>query len=121
MDWKFSGSRPVYLQIMEQIRMAVISGEYGPGQRIPPVRELAFRAGVNPNTMQRALWELEQEGLLVADTTGRWVTEDGEILQQMRQQMVQQTLRTCAQQLRGVGLSMHEAVTLLLELEKEGV
>lgn len=121
MDWKFSGSRPVYLQIMELIKTAVVSEEYGSGQRIPSVRELAARAGVNPNTMQRALWELEREGLLVADTTGRWVTEDEEILHRMREQMVQQTLHACAKQLRGVGLSLQDAARLLQELEKEGI
>ena len=57
--WKFTGNQPVYLQIMEQIRGAILAGEYPPGGRIPPVRDLAAQAQVNPNTMQRALLELE--------------------------------------------------------------
>lgn len=119
MDWKFSGSQPVYLQIMEQIQSAVISEEIGPGARIPSVRDLAFQAGVNPNTMQRALWELERDGLLIADTTGRWVTEDEKILNEMRWKRVRQTLYACAQQLQSVGLTLQEAAQLLEELEKE--
>ena len=87
MDWKFAGSKPVYLQIMEQFRAAVLSGEYPPGGRVPSVRELAAEARVNPNTVQRALTELEREGLLTGGgTTGRWVTEDEETLEALRQQ-----------------------------------
>ena len=74
MNWKFSGDRPVYQQIMENIRGAVLGGELPPGGRVPSVRELAMQAQVNPNTMQRALTELEREGLLVGGgTSGRTV------------------------------------------------
>ena len=62
MQWKFSGGRPVYVQIMEHIRGAILVGEFQPGGRIPPVRDFAAQAQVNPNTMQRALLELEREG-----------------------------------------------------------
>ena len=65
MDWKFTGSKPVYQQIMEQFRAAVLSGEYPPGGRVPSVRERAAEARVNPNTVQRALTELEREGFQV--------------------------------------------------------
>ena len=72
MNWKFAGDRPVYQQIMENIRGAVLRGELPPGGRVPSVRELAMQAQVNPNTMQRALTELEREGLLVGGgTSGR--------------------------------------------------
>ena len=64
MNWKFSGDRPVYQQICELIRGAVLTGELKPGPRIPSVREIAAQAQVNPNTVQRALSELEREALL---------------------------------------------------------
>ena len=81
MNWKFTGDRPVYQQIMETIRGAVLKGELQPGKKVPSVRDLAAEAQVNPNTMQRALTELEQDGLISAQATvGHFVTsEEGQI------------------------------------------
>ena len=75
MNWNITAGRPVYVQLVEQLELALVAGEFPPGSRIPPVRELAADAGVNPNTMQRALQELESRGLLQAQrTAGRTVT-----------------------------------------------
>lgn len=77
MNWSITAGRPVYVQLVEQLELALVTGEFPPGSRIPPVRELAADAGVNPNTMQRALQELESRGLLQAQrTAGRTVTAD---------------------------------------------
>lgn len=120
MVWKFTGDKPVYQQIMEQFRCAILAGEYTPGGRIPSVRELAMQAKVNPNTMQRALTELEEEEVLVnLGTIGRCVTEDQQILEQIRNQIVDQTVRRCAQQFLALGLSMQEAAGLLQQLEEK--
>ena len=120
LQWKFGGSRPVYVQIMEHIRGAILMGEFPPGARIPPVRDFAAEAQVNPNTMQRALLELEREGLLVScGTMGRFVTNDRFVLDGMRQTAVRMVVKTSAAQFRALGLSMEEAAVLLLELEKE--
>ena len=62
MEWKIAADAPIYQQLSRQIRLGIVSGEYAPGERLPPVRELALAAGVNPNTMQRAMTELEREG-----------------------------------------------------------
>ena len=76
MQWNFDGNAPIYSQLVEQMKLGIVSGEWLPGQRIPAVRELAVEAGVNPNTMQRALQELERQGLLFSlRTSGRFVTE----------------------------------------------
>ena len=76
MPWKFESDRPIYAQILEQIKERIIVGEYPPGSRLPSVRELATEAAVNPNTMQRAMAELEREGYVVTNrTTGRTVTQ----------------------------------------------
>ena len=89
MNWKFSGDRPVYQQIMENIRGAVLRGELPPGGKIPSVRDLAAAAQVNPNTMQRAMTELEREGLLVGGgTSGRTVTENPEVLEEMKERIL---------------------------------
>lgn len=78
MPWEISSERSVYLQLVDIIKQKIMSGEYQPGQRMPSVRELAADAAVNPNTMQRALAELEREGLLYTNrTSGRFVSEDG--------------------------------------------
>lgn len=120
MVWKFTGDKPVYQQIMEQFRCAILAGEYTPGGRIPSVRELAMQAKVNPNTMQRALTELEEEEVLVnLGTIGRCVTEDQQILEQIRNQIIDQTVRNCAQQFLALGLSMQEAAGLLQQLEEK--
>lgn len=120
MQWKFSGSRPVYAQIMEHIRGAILVGEFPPGARIPAVRDFAAQAQVNPNTMQRALLELEREGLLVAcGTTGRFVTDDAAVLDAMRRTATDAVIRSCAAQLRAMGLSMQEAAQMLIQLEEE--
>ena len=64
MDWNLTNDRPIYLQLEEILMQAIASGQYPAGSRLPAVRELAAEAGVNPNTMQRALTELEREGLI---------------------------------------------------------
>ena len=120
LQWKFSGNRPVYMQIMEHIRGAVLVGEFPPGARIPPVREFAAQAQVNPNTMQRALLELEREGLLICSgTTGRFVTQEQAVLDTMRQKAVDAAIIASAAQFRALGLSMAQASRLLLALEEE--
>lgn len=120
LQWKFNGNRAVYLQIMEHIRGAILAGEFPPGSRIPPVREFAAQAQVNPNTMQRALLELEREGLLIAcGTTGRFVTDNGAILDAMRLQAVDAAIRASAEQYKALGLTLSEAAQLLIKLEEE--
>ncbi len=120
MQWKFESGSPVYLQIIDHIRNAILTGEYPPGSRIPAVRELATEARVNPNTMQRALMTLEQEKLLISGgTTGRFVTDDREILGTMGRAQVEAAVKSCADQLKAMGLSMAEAATMLLALEEK--
>ena len=120
MDWKFTGDRPVYQQIMEQIRGSILKGALTPGERIASVRDLAAQARVNPNTMQRALTELEREGLLVGGgTSGRTVTKDALVLQKMRQQALEDLARECAEKLMVFGVSPAQAAELLRGLEKE--
>lgn len=119
MQWKLTGGEPVYQQIMEQLRGAVLAGEYPPGARIPSVREIAAEAKVNPNTVQRALMELEREGLLESHgTLGRCVTEQEAVLEQLRERAVERLVRECARRFRDMGLTMEQAAALL-QNEKE--
>lgn len=120
MNWKFTGDRPVYQQIMESLRGSVLTGELPPGGKVPSVRELAAQAQVNPNTMQRALTELEREGLLIGGgTSGRTVTTDEGILATMRREILRQLARDCAEKFKVFGLNPAQAAVLLAELESE--
>ena len=119
MHWKFTSDRPVYLQIMDQIRNAVLSGEYAPGVKIPSVRELAAESRVNPNTMQHALHLLEQEGVLwVHSTNGRFVTEDSQVLELLRETRIREIAREYVQKFAALGLSPTQAAQELLGLER---
>ena len=120
MNWKFTGDRPVYQQIMALIRGAILKGELPPGGKIPSVRDLAAEAQVNPNTMQRALTELEREGLLISGgTSGRSVTENPEVLEKMREKALEELARECAEKFMVFGITPSQAAQLLLNLEKE--
>ena len=120
MNWKFVGDRPVYQQIMALIRGGILTGELSPGQKIPSVRDLAAQAQVNPNTVQRALTELEREGLLVSGgTSGRWVTEEETVLKEMEEQSILELARECAEKFRVFGLSPAQAAQRLMLLEEQ--
>ena len=120
MNWKFVGDRPVYQQIMALIRGGILTGELSPGQKIPSVRDLAAQAQVNPNTVQRALTELEREGLLVSGgTSGRRVTEEEAILEEMKEQTITELARECAEKFRVFGLSPAQAAQRLMLLEEQ--
>ena len=120
MNWKFVGDRPVYQQIMALIRGGILTGELSPGQKIPSVRDLAAQAQVNPNTVQRALTELEREGLLVSGgTSGRRVTEEETVLEEMKEQSILELARECAEKFRVFGLSPAQAAQRLMLLEAQ--
>ena len=119
MNWKFTGDRPVYQQIMETLRGAVVRGELESGSKVPSVRDLAAQAQVNPNTMQRALTELEREGLLVGGgTSGRTVTTDHGVLSAMKEQILEELARECAEKFLVFGVTPAQAARLLESLEK---
>ena len=120
MNWKLAGDSPVYQQIMAAIRGAILKGELPRGEKIPSVRDLAAQAQVNPNTMQRALTELEREGLLVSGgTTGRTVTCDEGILNAMREETLQALAKEFAEKCMVFGVTPTQAAQLLLELDKK--
>ena len=121
MEWKFTDNRPVYLQIMDTLRGAVVSGQLQPGQKVPSTRDLAAQAKVNPNTMQRALTELEREGLLVGmGTSGRQVTREEAVLSRLKDQILTALAREYAAKCAALGVSASQAAELLKKLDHEG-
>ena len=118
MAWQFRNDIPIYTQLIAQIQQRIVSGALLPGERLPSVRDLAAEAGVNPNTMQRALTELEREGLLVSGgTSGRNVTQDEAVLVAMREQTLEELARECAEKFMTFGVTPTQAAQLLLGLE----
>ena len=118
MQWKFDGSAPIYSQLVDQMKLGIVSGEWIPGQRIPAVRELAVDAGVNPNTMQRALQELERQGLMFSQrTSGRFVTEDREMIEDAKRTLANRHISAFIRQMQALGYTRQEIVALLEESE----
>ena len=114
MLWNFSEGRPIYAQITEQIKHAVASGELCAGDKIPPVRELAGDAGVNPNTMQRALSELERSGLLYSQrTNGRFITEDTELIAKMKAELANEKVSEFLHSMKQLGLTHSQTAELI--------
>ncbi len=109
MEWKFESGLPIYSQIIDQMSMSIAAGIYGPGDKLPSVRELATDAGVNPNTMQRALGELERRGLVHSErTSGRFVTMETGVLQELRETMIGEYIEEFFGKLRKMGMTDQE-------------
>ena len=120
MSWNLSKERPIYIQLVEQIKLQILSGHYRPGERFPSVRELATEAAVNPNTMQKALAALEQEGLLIGSrTNGRTVTSDASLIGSMRDELADVIVDNCYQDLAILLFSKEECIACLRKQRKE--
>ena len=105
MAWKFADDIPIYLQIIEAIKTDIVSGKYRSGDRLPAVRDLAFDAGVNPNTVQRAYAELERQGLVQSErTSGRFVSIDDEKIEKLRKDLSDDYIRDLFRKLRDLGM-----------------
>lgn len=114
MQWHFRDDAPIYLQLAEQLRMKIVSGEYPPGYRLPGVRELAAEAGVNPNTVQRAMAELERMSLVYSQrTSGRSVTEDISILGAARSEIAEERISEFLKTMKELGYSFEETMNML--------
>ena len=123
MDWNFKTGIPIYSQIVDEMTMRIASGIYEPGEKLPSVRDLAMDAGVNPNTMQRALAELERRGLVYSErTSGRFVTKEEAVLKSLHEELAKKYFQELAEKLRKIVMSgeeIHEAVRKWIEDMKE--
>lgn len=114
MAWNLNSDRPIYAQILERIQMQIVSGVYQPGTKIPSVRELAADAGVNPNTMQKALAELERSGLVMTQrTSGRVVTEDLNMIKETRNQLAGEQVKEFVKRMKDLGFDREDIIDLL--------
>lgn len=121
MQWNLSDDRPIYAQLMETITLAIASGALPAGSRLPSVRDLAAEAGVNPNTMQRALSELERTGLLYSQrTAGRFVTDQTEHIRKKRKELAMEQIQIFLSSMKDMGYTAEETVELIRQAIEEG-
>ncbi len=117
MEYIFDNERPIYIQLVEMIRTYIVSGKFKKGERLPSVRELALAMKVNPNTMQKALVELENEKLIYTErTNGKYVTEDDKLIGKIKKQLAQEKVNNYLNSMENIGISYELAVKYLQEL-----
>lgn len=120
MAWNLDADRPIYLQLIEKIRTDIISGVYQPGDKVPTVRELAAEASVNPNTMQKALTELERIGLLYSQrTSGRFVTEDEKLMREARESIAMEQIQSFLKGMKELGFEKEEILNMIRDMKED--
>lgn len=120
MNYVFDNERPIYVQLVEMLRIEIIAGNLKKGERIPSVRELALMARVNPNTMQKALAQLEDEKLVYTErTNGKFVTNDEKLLEHVKKELAQEKVNNYLEGMKHIGINQKEAIKYLQELGGE--
>lgn len=120
MAWEFNNNEPIYRQLLDQLKLRIISGVIETGSKLDSVRDLAQEAGVNPNTMQRALSELEREELVFSQrTSGRYVTEDKDLIKRIRHEYAQEKVTELTTALLQLGYTRKELIELISEFLEE--
>ncbi|MBB2183677.1 GntR family transcriptional regulator [Lachnospiraceae bacterium MD1] len=119
MQWDLDSERPVYIQLIEQIQAGIISGQFKPGDKLPSVRDLAAEATVNPNTMQKALAELERTGLIYTNrTSGRYITSDETMIKKLKMTSAKDLVFEFIEKMKQLGIEPDETVTLVTDFVK---
>ncbi|WP_088185718.1 GntR family transcriptional regulator [Desulfosporosinus sp. FKA] len=120
MPWDLKSDRPIYTQLVEQIKLMVFSGTYPPGSKLPSVRDMAQEAAVNPNTMQRALAKLEEDGLIITHrTSGRSITEDASMIEVAKTKLARDQIFEFLEKMRLMGFEQKEILTIITTMAKE--
>ena len=120
MEWKLDDSRPIWPQLKEQLIIAIVAGEYNMGGSFPTVRELAEDAGVNRNTMQRALSELEHDGFVTTNrTAGRTVTTDEGLVTRMKESIAKKSIEKFIKEMAAIGYSADDVIKMIKERGEE--
>ncbi len=115
--FKFDNNTPIYIQLVEQLKINIISGQIRSGERLPSVRDLALQNKVNPNTMQKALVELENEGLIYTErTNGKFVTNDEQLIEKLKKELAEEKVNNFMKDMKNIGITYDEALKYLQEL-----
>jgi len=119
MTWNLKSNQPIYTQLLETIQIRIISGFYPVGGKLPSVRELAAEAAVNPNTMQKALSELERSGLIHSQrTTGRFITEDTVMIRKLREDIAREHIEKFFKSMEQIGFTNEETEELIIAITR---
>ncbi|PKM52121.1 MAG: GntR family transcriptional regulator [Firmicutes bacterium HGW-Firmicutes-7] len=120
MSWDLKSDRPIYAQLIEQLELKICSGVYALGSKLPSVRDLAEEAAVNPNTMQRALVRLEEDGLLYTQrTSGRFITEDANMVIQIKDKIAREQIREFLEKMINLGFSRKDILSNITKILEE--
>ncbi|WP_315070584.1 GntR family transcriptional regulator [uncultured Clostridium sp.] len=120
MSWNFNDDKPIYIQLMEQIQLRIVSGIYKAGEKLPSVRDMASEASVNPNTMQKALTELERTGLVFSQrTSGRFITEDINMIKDIKNGLAKDQIQKFLYNMEKIGYTKNETIELIKVISKE--
>lgn len=120
MEYIFDNDRPIYMQLIEQIKIQIISGKLKEGEKIPSVRDFALKAKVNPNTMQKALLELEDLKLVYTErTNGKYVTKDQKLIDKLRLEYASELSKKYLSSMKDIGFSELEVIKHLTKIKGE--
>lgn len=120
MTWELKNDRPIFRQLVEHIQLMIVSGGYKPGEKLPSVRDLAAEASVNPNTMQKALADLEQNSLVYAQrTSGRYITEDEGMIAKLKNELATQQILDFLERMGQLGFSKQQTIELMTKTGEE--
>lgn len=114
MGYEFDSNIPIYIQLQQLFRMRIAAGDLAPGERMPPVREIAVDYGINPNTVQRALTELERDGLAYSQRTiGRFITEDTDRIAEVRRLLARDAVENFIKDIRPFHLGLDDVIEVI--------
>ena len=114
MNFIFDNDRPIYIQLVEQLKECIVAGKFKSGEKLPSVREFAMQIKVNPNTVQKALAEIENQKLIYTErTNGKFVTENEELIENVKKELANQKVQKYFQDMNKLGINKQDAITYL--------
>lgn len=114
MDFVFENNIPIYVQLLDYMKIYLISGVFKVGEKLPSVREFASTFNVNPNTMQKALADLEELDLIYTErTNGKYVTKDERLLEKLKDEYAMTLAKSYFQGMKRIGLGKADAIKYL--------
>ena len=120
MKFEFDNNIPIYIQLVEQLKIYIISGKIKPGEKLLSVRELALKSKVNPNTMQKALYELECLKLIYTErTNGKYVTTDKKLIDKYKKEYADSLSKNFFIQMESIGYSKDDVIEYLKDLGRK--
>ena len=118
MEFTFDNNIPIYIQLLEYMKIYLISGVFKPGEKLPSVRDFATTFKVNPNTMQKALGELESMKLIYTErTNGKYVTNDTKVIEKLKDEYAMTLAKSYFNGMKRIGLGKADSIKYLEEID----